>query len=65
MAHIYEEEGNMLHGIARYPVDMWIALGEPIITVRHWVKLCMKIASGDMKNLYQLLSICTDMEASL
>eukprot|EP00975_Prorocentrum_lima_P013221 2807035-Prorocentrum_lima.AAC.1 len=36
MTHLYEEEGNKLHGIAMYPIDQWIAAGEPIITVKHW-----------------------------
>eukprot|EP00975_Prorocentrum_lima_P032835 6896797-Prorocentrum_lima.AAC.1 len=65
MTNIYEEEGNELYGIARYPIDEWIALGEPIMTVKHWVKLCLRIATGDIKSLSRLLSICTAMEANL
>eukprot|EP00975_Prorocentrum_lima_P043099 9049524-Prorocentrum_lima.AAC.1 len=44
MAHLYEEGGNALHGTARYPIDQWMAAGKPAITVKHWVKLCVKIA---------------------
>eukprot|EP00975_Prorocentrum_lima_P024162 5084010-Prorocentrum_lima.AAC.1 len=65
MTHLYEEEGSKHHVIARYPMDQWIAAGEPIITVKHWVKLCRKISSGVMKNLGNVMSICTDMDAKL
>eukprot|EP00975_Prorocentrum_lima_P043048 9037834-Prorocentrum_lima.AAC.1 len=65
MAHIYEHEGTKHYGIARYPIDEWMALGEPVITVKHWVNMCMKIAAGGMKNLSAIFSACTDMEASI
>eukprot|EP00975_Prorocentrum_lima_P058529 12276478-Prorocentrum_lima.AAC.1 len=65
MIHVYEEGGNKLHGIARYPIDKWMAAGGPVITVKHWVKLCMKIAAGDLNNLGTLMSVCTDMDAKL
>eukprot|EP00975_Prorocentrum_lima_P061654 12881162-Prorocentrum_lima.AAC.1 len=65
MTRIYEDEGTKHDGIVRYPIDEWMALGEPIITVKHWVKPCMKVAAGDLKNLSKLFSICTDMESSL
>eukprot|EP00975_Prorocentrum_lima_P063781 12893607-Prorocentrum_lima.AAC.1 len=31
----------------------------------YWVKLCIKIASGDMKHLSNIMPVCTDIEASL
>eukprot|EP00975_Prorocentrum_lima_P057634 12084855-Prorocentrum_lima.AAC.1 len=45
------------------PLDKWMAAGEPIITTKHWVELCMKIAAGHMKNLGKIMSVCTDMDA--
>eukprot|EP00975_Prorocentrum_lima_P062969 12888620-Prorocentrum_lima.AAC.1 len=36
MTHIYEDDGTKHYGIARHPIDEWMALGEPVITVRHW-----------------------------
>eukprot|EP00975_Prorocentrum_lima_P035264 7409342-Prorocentrum_lima.AAC.1 len=29
MTHICEDEGTNHYGIARYPIDEWMALGEP------------------------------------
>eukprot|EP00975_Prorocentrum_lima_P049652 10389652-Prorocentrum_lima.AAC.1 len=63
MTHLYEEGGDKMHGIARYPIDKRMAAGEPAITVKHWVKLCMKIAAKDLKYLGKVMSVCTDMDA--
>eukprot|EP00975_Prorocentrum_lima_P067194 12913539-Prorocentrum_lima.AAC.1 len=65
MTHIYEDDGTKHYGIARFPIDEWMALGEPVITVKHWVKLCMKSAAGGLTHLSRVFSICTDMEARL
>eukprot|EP00975_Prorocentrum_lima_P056423 11829571-Prorocentrum_lima.AAC.1 len=51
MAHLYEEGGNKMYGIARYPIDKWMAAVQPVITTKNWVKLCMKIVSRDLDNL--------------
>eukprot|EP00975_Prorocentrum_lima_P066252 12908080-Prorocentrum_lima.AAC.1 len=36
MTRVYEEGGNKLHGIARYPIDKWMVAGEPVITGKQW-----------------------------
>eukprot|EP00975_Prorocentrum_lima_P001279 277333-Prorocentrum_lima.AAC.1 len=63
--HLYEGGGEKNFGIARYPIDEWRAIGEPVITVKRWVKLCLKIAQGDMRNLKKVFEVCADMEARL
>eukprot|EP00975_Prorocentrum_lima_P021218 4466702-Prorocentrum_lima.AAC.1 len=65
MTHLYEADGDQHFGIARYPIDQWRALGEPVITVKSWVKLCLKIASQDLTNLKRVFAVCTEMEARL
>ena len=42
MTHVLS--GPDFVGIARYPIDDWVASGEPKITSAGWVKLCIKIA---------------------
>ena len=44
-------------GVARYPVDEWEAAGAPIMTVKSWVKLCMRVAMNDLSNLQHILDI--------
>eukprot|EP00975_Prorocentrum_lima_P054689 11465825-Prorocentrum_lima.AAC.1 len=39
MAHLYEEAGSTMFAIAKYPIDQWIAAGEPMITTKGWIKL--------------------------
>eukprot|EP00975_Prorocentrum_lima_P044466 9319504-Prorocentrum_lima.AAC.1 len=65
MTHLYEEDGEAHYGIARYPIDQWKSLGEPVVTVKGRVKLCLKIASEDMTNLKSIFTLCKDMEAKL
>ena len=50
-------EGEDFVGIARYPIDQWIASGEPRITSTGWVKLCIKIATNDTVNLNNILKV--------
>eukprot|EP00975_Prorocentrum_lima_P001650 353899-Prorocentrum_lima.AAC.1 len=65
MTHLYEGDGDKHFGIARYPIDQWRAMGELVITVKHWVKLCLKIARGDLKNLKRVFEVCAEMETRL
>eukprot|EP00975_Prorocentrum_lima_P023370 4914760-Prorocentrum_lima.AAC.1 len=66
MTHLLEEEDGSKHfGIARYPIDEWKAKGEQVITVKGWVKLCLKIAANDTTNLKGIFSLCKEMEAKL
>ena len=44
-------------GIAKYPIDEWMANGEPKITVSGWVKLCIKIATKDTVNLMNVYQV--------
>ena len=55
MSHIVA--GAVFVGIAKYPVDEWIASGEPKITSAGWAKLCMKIATKDTVNLNGILTL--------
>ena len=50
-------EGDDFVGIARYPIDQWMANGEPKITVTGWIKLCIKIATKDTMNLDSVLKV--------
>eukprot|EP00975_Prorocentrum_lima_P002079 451087-Prorocentrum_lima.AAC.1 len=66
MTHLFvAEDGLKHHGIAQYPIDDWKAQGEPIMTTRGWVKLCLRVAAKDMANLKNLFTLCTDLEAKL
>ena len=44
MTSLFEE----FPGIARYPIDKWEEAGEPLITVKNWCNLCMRVASGNL-----------------
>ena len=50
-------EGDDFMGIAKYPIDDWMANGEPRITVSGWIKLCIKIATKDTVNLANVLQV--------
>ena len=50
-------EGRDFVGIARYPIDEWMANGEHKITVTGWIKLCIKIATKDTINLDNVLKV--------
>eukprot|EP00975_Prorocentrum_lima_P068342 12920155-Prorocentrum_lima.AAC.1 len=65
MTHLYEADGDKHFGIPRYPIDQWRALGEPVVTVKNWVKLCLKIAAQELTNLKGVFTVCTEMEAKL
>ena len=47
---------TLFPGIAKYPVDDWIAEGQPCITEEVWTKLCLRIASKDRQNLENIFS---------
>ena len=55
MTHIMA--GADFVGIAKYPIDDWIASGEPRITSAGWAKLCLKIATKDTVNLNGILTL--------
>ena len=55
MTHLLEGEDFM--AIARYPIDDWIASGEPRITTAGLIKLCIKIAEKDTINLAGVLQL--------
>eukprot|EP00975_Prorocentrum_lima_P026152 5496808-Prorocentrum_lima.AAC.1 len=63
MTHLYEEAGSTMYGIAKYPIDRWMAAGQPMITTKGWVKLCMKIASRDLESLSKVMTVCQDIDA--
>eukprot|EP00975_Prorocentrum_lima_P016723 3545889-Prorocentrum_lima.AAC.1 len=65
MTHSYQEGGSIMYGIARYPIDQWMAAGQPVITTKSSVKLCMKMASRDLDNLSTVMSLCQEMDAQL
>ena len=49
-----EFRGNdtVKHGEAAYPVDAWVKGGEPMLSRRGWVKMCMAVAR--QKNIHFL-----------
>ncbi len=63
MTNILNDE---LIGIAKYPIDVWRDAGEPRITTKGWIKLCMMIARKDLEKLNSILkwaqSCCPDCE---
>eukprot|EP00975_Prorocentrum_lima_P066741 12910941-Prorocentrum_lima.AAC.1 len=65
MAHLYEEAGSTMYGIAKYPIDQWMAAGQQVITTKGWVKLCMKIASRDLDNLSKVMTVRQELDAKL
>ena len=44
-------------GVARYPVDKWEAASAPIMSLKSWAKLCMRVAMNDLTNLQHVLDI--------
>eukprot|EP00975_Prorocentrum_lima_P002332 509090-Prorocentrum_lima.AAC.1 len=65
MTRIYEDEGSTMFGIAKYPVDRWMAAGQPMITTKGWIKLCSKIAAKDLGHLSKALALCQHLESRL
>ena len=55
MTHIVE--GADFVGSAKYPMDQWIASGEPKITSAGWAKLCINIATKGTTNLNGILTM--------
>ena len=49
--------GQQYLAIARYPIDEWVANGEPVLTTMSWIKLCIKIAEKDNTNLHSILEL--------
>ena len=58
-------EGDDFMGIAKYPIDEWMANVEPKITVSGWVKLCIKIATKDAVNLANVLRVGEKLLANM
>ena len=44
-------------GVARYPVDEWEAAGAPMMTLKSWAKLCMRVSMNDLSNLQHVLDV--------
>eukprot|EP00975_Prorocentrum_lima_P051882 10864476-Prorocentrum_lima.AAC.1 len=42
-----------------------MAVRQPIITIKNWVKFCIKTAANDLTNLGSVMSVCIDMDAKL
>ena len=44
MTHLATIDGKMMQGIAKYPLDAWIAAGNPCFTSEKWAMMCLLLA---------------------
>eukprot|EP00975_Prorocentrum_lima_P007084 1520760-Prorocentrum_lima.AAC.1 len=65
MTHLLEESGNTMCVIAKYQIDQWIESGEPMISIRGWMQLCIDMCATDLAKLDKVVTLCQDMEAQL
>jgi hypothetical protein len=59
MTHQLMLNGTVFRGIARYPIKLWEAQGQPMMTQKCWAKFCMKIAANDLTNLESLFRVAS------
>ncbi len=57
MTHVLPGQEYM--AIARYPIDEWMASGQPILST---IKLCLKIAEKDLENLQSVFDTAVKCE---
>ena len=50
-------------GVAKYPIDAWEAMGEPKLTTRGWIAMCMCIAQKNMEGLQGVFDVAERIEA--
>ena len=48
MTHLHTVNGKKMSGVAKYPLDAWIAAGDPCFTSEKWAMLCLMIAEKGM-----------------
>ena len=44
MAHLVTLSGKKMEGVAKYPIDAWVAAGNPCFTKEKWALMCILIA---------------------
>ena len=55
---------KLFPGVAKFPVDDWIAEGRPCWTTASWVAFCIKIAQKDMVNLASVFEVCQKLDTT-
>ena len=44
MTHLVTINGKRMDGVAKYPLDAWIAAGNPCFTTEKWAMMCLLLA---------------------
>ena len=44
MTHLATVDGKKMEGVAKYPLDAWIASGAPEFTKEKWAMICILLA---------------------
>ena len=75
MTHIATVNGKKMEGVAKYPMDAWVAAGDPCFTTEKWAMMCMMIAEigkemtdvtvQDIQVFERLFTVSTSMQRTL
>ena len=61
----YQIDTQTMPGAARYPIDEWEKAGCPSFSTVSWIKLCVKVAEGDMTNLANVFEVGAKLLAKM